>query len=980
MNLPFAGAIVLLLCGLPINAQQATKRGSIASAPLSFEPSRNAMGSLPTFIARARDYRLTLRPGGFDLDMNAGVKQAASLGIDFVGADEKSAITPSDRQSSESNYFLGRDKSQWRTHVPNFGRVTYSNLYPGIDAVFHGDGQRVEHDFIVHPGADYHLIRLQISGSTRVSLGSRGDLAIQSSAGNLIFHSPEVYQIERGTKKNLRARFFLLADNQVAFAVNDYDRLAPMVIDPVLDYATYVVDSYYQPFAIATDANSSSYVVGCATDPKTQISQLVVTKFNSSGTSLVYSSFFGTSCNPYGGIQIDNHGNAIVAGAFYLLTDSLPLKNPIVQPSPAATWSSYVFSLSADGSSLNYASLLPTIVNAVAIDFQGNAYLAGDINPTQLPATQGGLNNSNLPNGSADVFVAKLFPDGTLSYNALVGDVTPQNGGGGLVGPTAIVADSDGKAYITGAAGTLWPVTSAAYQTQIPGTAPYAAPFVACISADGSSLMYSTFLGTQGMTSVGIAVNTKGEALVTGTGNGIPATNNGYQQSPFANQSYFAILNSMGSQLVYASFLYGGQGSIPLGNTQTTAVALDSSGNIWLAGMTNDPKFPLVQPLSSTLGITQNYQAGFLSEFDSTGTQLLFSTYLGDITVGARYASLAVDPKGKAYVAPFTDYYLFTSPGAYLRSESAPPSGSDYIYGFVEQIDPKQAAPAICIPYPHNFGLPSPTVPLTNCGSLPLQISTIGSADPGVSVPDDANTCLQQVAVNSSCSFTVNYRGTPTINQMSVPANVILTINSNISLPQFLSFPGFAVYVPDFVFTVSPPSLSSVTIPAPGASSPPVTLKIDDQPGYSATVSFTPSSCAITPTGSLSTCSFSPTSIVGSGTTQVTINTTGVSSGAAVTGHRPAAAYGPLSVLVFVIFTFCASFGVRNQFGRRVILATGVIATLAFCSSCGSHGGSTSGSAGGNSSSGGTPPGTYTVIVTASGTNAHTVSFQFKVQ
>ena len=66
INLRLAGAIALLLCGLPINAQQAPRRGSIGNAPLSFEPSRNTMGSLPTFIARARDYQLTLRPGGFD--------------------------------------------------------------------------------------------------------------------------------------------------------------------------------------------------------------------------------------------------------------------------------------------------------------------------------------------------------------------------------------------------------------------------------------------------------------------------------------------------------------------------------------------------------------------------------------------------------------------------------------------------------------------------------------------------------------------------------------------------------------------------------------------------------------------------------------------------------------------------------------------------------------------------------------------------
>lgn len=993
---PLVSAVtVLLLIAITTKAHTLVENKSVAVSakiPIAFEPDHNQVNPSIVFFARAGNLELKLRPMGFDLSLAGRDQQSTALKIDFVGANSNASISASDRMIGETNYFMGRDPSSWKTHIPNFGRVIYSSIYPGVDVVFHGNGQRLEHDFVIAPGADYHAIRMRFSGSDKVSLQSDGTLVIPEAAGSLFFYPPRIYQTKGHKQESRRGGFILLANGDVGFRVDQYDRSEQLVIDPILNYSTFVSNSPFLTFGVAVDSVGNTFLAGCAPDLNGQTARLAVIKMNAAGNSAIYTSYFGDSCEPYGGVKVDTNGNAVVAAASYQ-SANLPLKNPILTPANGALWYAYICSLSPDGSALNYASVLGgsgwTYVDAVALDSNGNAYVTGDTDWNGFPQTQGALKNATPAYPNNVVYVAKFLINGSLGYSALLGVDTPQNGGGGPIGPTGITVDNAGNAYVTGSAGTLWPTTANAYEPQIPGQSPYAAPFVTSISADGSSVNYSTFIGSYGRPG-GIAVNQQGDVVLAGSNvsPSFPTTSNAYQSTypaapePINAGSFFSILNSNGSQLVYSSFLHG-TGAPVSSATQILGMTLDSSDDIWLTGTTTDEQFPLVHPLSSTVGSTSALP-GFLSEFDPNGTELMFSTYVGDVIAGAQSETIAIDQDGNAHLAGVSDYNLYTTLGAFITSENAPPTGSDYLYGFAELIYPAVAAPAICVSYPSNgglyFGGTHPTteaLSITNCGTLPLTITNVQSSNPQFTIPAASNGCVKTLSVNGTCNLTVNFTGSSTYGTIKG----ILTVTSNTSVPEFVLLQAQVSPPPDFVFSTNPSVLPTVVISAPGASSAPIVLTIADQAGYSGTVNFTPASCSIAPAGSMSTCSFAPGSVVGSGSTQVIVNTTGSSSSMAQTNFFNFAPWEFWAFTLTIVLWFCLR--TCNQSRMNITLSMVLLVALFACNGCGGGGsqGNAATGAGNVNTSGATPTGTvYTVTVTAMGLVSHTASFQFTVQ
>jgi hypothetical protein len=797
----FSGLSAVLLafcCPSPSNGQEAGNARiatSLAQIPINFEPNYGQVSPPAQFRARAGNVDLRIRPLGLDVTLSGHAKQPTTLKLDFVGSDPTAAIAGSDQKISETNYLAGRDPSAWFTHLPNFGRVTYSRLYPGIDAVFYGNGQRLEHDFLVDPGADYRAIRMRILGSDGISLDPDGNLVILSADGNLIFHAPDVYQLTGSGRQTRRGRFTLKAKDEIAFEIDSYDRSKPLVIDPVLDYQTFITSAYFLTTGVATDASGNTYVSGVTTDT----GAVRVMKLNPSGTGLVYTTDIGDSCQPYGGIAVDTNGNALVAiSIFSTNVTNFPLKNPVPFGFQGnGSWYGYIFSLSADGSSLNYASLLgggsqafqssTTVAAGIAQDADGNAYISGSTNSPVFPVTPGALNN-NVPPGNANtvVYATKFLPSGNLGYSALI------NGNANVL---AIAADRSG-AYITGSAGTLWPTTKGALQTQIPGTSnPLTAPFVTKISADGSSLVYSTFLGSDARPTA-ILVNASGEAFVTGGGAPatFPVTSTAYLKTLAPQQiigSFLTKLNATGTQLLYSSFFYGSANS-PYSKTTATDIAFDGSGNIWLTGTTNDPEFPLVNSLQTIAATSSLSLPGFLAELDASGSTLKFSSYLGDVSLGAQSLSAISDSYGKIHVAGITGWELYTSPGALIGSVPPPPPDADVLYGFVALIDPSIAAPWACFSMSQlNFGaVPvstsiSTTETITNCSDLPLTISGVKSSSPAFTIPAGLNHCQQTLAINANCTFTIMFSPTNVISYVGV-----VTVTSNAGEPTVLPTQG----------------------------------------------------------------------------------------------------------------------------------------------------------------------------------------------
>jgi hypothetical protein len=655
--------------------------------PILFEPAPSSGDGSIAILGRTSNMTVGFQSGAFVVGFQG--KTASQFKIEFDGA-QPSVPSGDKLQQSQTNYLLGDDPAQWRTHVPNYARVIYTSLYPGIDAVFYGTDYQMEHDFIVSPGANYRQIRMHLSNNARASIGRDGVLSITLADGSLQMQKPVIYQEEAGKRHRRSGSFRLLPDGDIGFTVIGYDPRQTLVIDPVLSFSTYLSTQASVANLIATDATGNNYIAGSGslgafpTTPNafagctactTSSAVTFISKLSADGTTLLYSTVLGGNqfAQPTG-IAVDANGNAFVSG--WTGATNFPTKfgQPIATPNN--NYLGFLVSLSADGSSLNYGTLLSsspssglntfTYAMAVALDPSGNAYVTGQTG-NGFFTTAGALNQGGGGNfgNQFNVFLMKLSPTGSLLYSAILGAADPQNGGGGPIGAYAIAVDAAGNAYVAGQAGTLWPISSGAYLNQIAGSAPYDAPFVMKVAHDAKSVLYSTYLDYAYVVS-GIAALPNGNVFVTGNGVGAryPTTSNAYQRnSSGGGGAFLTELDATGSSLVYSTVIGDS-------NYHVNGLALDANGDIWLAAQSSNPQFPLVTPLQSTSPGT----VSVLNQFDPTGQTLEFSTFLGGNATG--YASsVAVDSNHRAHVAGAASYGMYTTPGVYVGQVPVPGPG-----------------------------------------------------------------------------------------------------------------------------------------------------------------------------------------------------------------------------------------------------------------------------------------------------------------
>lgn len=819
------------------------QRVSQSALPIMFEP---GAGQGSEMVGRSPEMTLEFAPGRVRIALQSG-----GLEIAFIGA--RAAVPHGeDLQKSQTNYLVGDDPAQWHTHVPNFGKVIYSGLYPGIDAVFYGSRQRIEHDFIVSPGADYRQIRLHLSHEARASLDKDGTLTIALKDGALQMQKPVIYQEIGGKRVERNGSFRLLANGDLGFDVTSYDRRHALIIDPVLSFATYLSPSGENASLIATDAAGDNYVAGYGSlgypvttgafsgCPGCTANYVVtfVSKLNPDGTSLIYSTVLGgNSFAQPTGIAVDPNGNAIVSG--WTGATNFPTKSGQLIATQNNNYVGFLASLSADGSSLNYGTLLGsspssgmstmTYATAVAVDSTGNAYVTGETG-NGFPTTSGALNQGGGGSfgNQFNVYVAKFSPTGGLLYSAVIGAADPQNGGAGPIGASAIAIDAAGDAFVAGQAGILWPISSNAYLKQIAGSIPYATPFVTEVAPDAKSLIYSTYLDYAYVVA-GLAVLPNGNALVVGNGAepNYPTSANAYQKgSSSGGEPFLAEVNTDGSGLAYSTLV--GDSS-----TWLYGLALDAiNRNIWLTGETHNSGFPLITPLQSTFPASATGLPGPASlvyQFDPTGETLEFSTFLGSV---AGYGNgIAIDASHRAHVSGAAQYGMYTSPGVYDPSVPVPGQGySSSTYAYVALIDPTVPAAAVCVNpntslYFSNVAAgtsadQSETV--TSCGTEPLSITGITAGASVFTIPTSKDGCTQQIPVGQSCTFDVRYSPTGAESDSST-----LRIQSNASIPvAVIGVEGNGV-VPKIAVNGSPIFAYTVV----GQTSPPALLFVSDAGG-----------------------------------------------------------------------------------------------------------------------------------------------------
>jgi Beta-propeller repeat/Bacterial Ig domain len=678
-----------------------------ANLPLSFEPNQGQTDPRVRFVSRAGTRTLWLtadeavlavgrrsRPDRPDPNKAAVVRETeiapAVLRMKFVGANTSPAIEGEAKQSGTVNYFAGKP-DEWRTKIPTYARVRYRSLYPGIDLVFYGNNRELEYDLVVAPGADAGQIKLQIAGAEEIRIDDAGNLVLKTSQGEVMQQKPKIYQRKGTTLTAVAGNYVITGKDEVGFRLGKYDSNAAVVIDPVLRYSTFLGgDSFDDGRGIAVDSSNRAVVGGKACSlnfPRTvgptsfQGCAAFITKFDFTGSRLIFSSFIGESAFDVfdvAAMALDSQGNSYVTGIVEFM--GFPTTPGAFQPTLHGDFDAFVAKLSPDGSHLVYSTFLGGFAreegDAITADSQGNAYITGNTTSEDFPTTGGVFQPSckfSAEGGCSTTFITKLSPDGShLVWSTFLGGAEPAGSGSGGQG---IAVDRLGNVFVTGSTSSSdFPTTAGTAQSVFPGdkSGPVrAVAFVSELSSSGSHLVYSTFLGG-GVDDGGraIAVDSSGNAFVTGAtrSTDFPVKNAFQPHCATSTACFNAFVSKLDpdGRLVYSTYLGGPLGPSLLAG-RGTGIAVTADGKASVIGLTSSTSFPTTQTAFQRL-LRGDINA-FLTKFDSAG-RLIYSSYLGGNStmpggiIGTGPA-VALDRDANAYVTGTTSSSFPTTPGAF---------------------------------------------------------------------------------------------------------------------------------------------------------------------------------------------------------------------------------------------------------------------------------------------------------------------------
>ena len=434
----------LILCPSLTAAVHKTSRISL---PVVFEENQGQAGPEFRFLNRTNGLETLYGPSGIHMRLQDKTGRAAEIQMRWLHAG-RPTMAAEKPLPGQSNYLLGSDPSRWIKGVPQSAQIRYHQLYPGIDLVFHGTGDSIEHDFEVQAGSDPAKIAFSLDQPVVV----RKDQSLQVEAGGnaLHFAKPLAYQRYGQKRRQIPVAFAVSPEGIVTFRLGKYDQTRALVIDLVLTFSTYLSGTASDTIrAITTDASGNVYVTGetLATDfplknPEQSTcsncaygdNDVFVTKLDPTGQTLLYSTYLGGSAGAEGGsIAVDGHGNIVVSGT------AIGSDFPHIPAAPAYCHTTascfFLTSLKPDGASFNYSILLggsqdqPGSGNDghLALDSAGNAYFAGNTDDPNFPTTPGTLGTSVPGYPNIALVVLKMNTTGTLSYSTAIPGNAPAN-------------------------------------------------------------------------------------------------------------------------------------------------------------------------------------------------------------------------------------------------------------------------------------------------------------------------------------------------------------------------------------------------------------------------------------------------------------------------------------------------------------------------------------------------------------------------
>src|SRR5579864_2362913 len=581
---------------------------------------------------------------------------------------------------AQTNYFIGRDPSKWRTAVPHYARAEASRILPGVDVIAYSHNtsdrreDQLEFDLRIAPQANADNLRIKISGAEELRLNAEGDLLMHVENAQLILHKPALYEEVRSrelARKSAAAAsppqpypiegaYLFEPDGSIAFRIARRHPDAALVIDPSLSitYSTFLGGAEEDTAnSIALDSTGKLYVAGTTTSPSTfpestsattgpggGATDFFIAKIDpaaSGADSLIYLAFLGGSGNENGGmIAVDSSGRVAITGT--TTSADSPVTDGTARTSRANNIA--VTELAPTGASLVYSTLFggggsesTQNPGGIALDQAGEIFIASDTTSTNLPVTSGAFQAAN-GGGTSDGFLAifrplAAAPTPHLKYCSYLGI-------SGQVGIGGVAVDAGGNAYIAGFTSnpaTTFPTLNG-YQTTYAGD-PLDA-FVIKIRPSGtgaSDLAYGTFLGggaRDQALAITVGAAMPATAYVTGTTQSTNFPTNGTNavaQSTLkgtakgsANAFFSAIAQNATTgmtSLLYSTYLGGTQSDSGL------SVAAIAPNAVYISGKTTSWDFPWLNNLQPFTG----NEDAFVAKFDPTAAgpaSLIYATPL----------------------------------------------------------------------------------------------------------------------------------------------------------------------------------------------------------------------------------------------------------------------------------------------------------------------------------------------------------------
>ena len=627
--------IVTVCAALFCAPLQASPASSPFNRPLVFEPNKGQFAPEAQWMARGPAYQIFIAKDSATFALWESVEPNQRAGRGRVSrmpeaplarlSTVRMTLNGSRRWNGAgqeptggfSNYLVGSDSKRWQTGIPQYGRVKISAVYPGVDLVFYGANNDLEYDFLVAPGADATQIRLSFSGGGGVRIdGKTGDLVVTTATGSeLRTHRPKVYQEIGDGKVEIHGGYTILESGEVAFTLASYDARRPLVIDPTITFTTFVQGNGEDfPNAIAVDPGGNSYITGFT-------------------FSWDYPQKPGFGAIP--GKSCTTTGNSTICPPYGFITKFSPT-------------GAMLFSTLFGGSGADFG-------NAIAADFN-SIYVAGVTSSANFePAL-----NSSYHGGAFDGFVMKVSSLGDqIDYSQLLG-------GNNLDSVKGIAIDSTQSAVVVGLThSTDFPTSAQAMQKTKVGGSATADAFVTKLSPAGA-ILYSTYLGgSDSDEALAVTLDGLGSVYVTGdtASTNFPhfGTSHG---APSGGGTFTAFFTKLVPELSVAVYSITVGGGFDQGNS----IALDPSGNIFIAGTTASTLFPTTaaafqrtKPTPPFNGIIPTKDA-WVVELNSA-SNLMFATYLGGSDANRSAGSsngesfgdsIAVNSSGQVYVSGAT--------------------------------------------------------------------------------------------------------------------------------------------------------------------------------------------------------------------------------------------------------------------------------------------------------------------------------------